>query len=106
MTDKLSDSAQRKATPLFSGCIAYFPDALNAVARISKKGNDKHNPGEPLHWSRDKSFDHLDCVARHLATHDQIDPESGELHLAHMVWRGLAQLQLLEEKRLGKELMK
>jgi hypothetical protein len=80
----------------------YFPDALAAVARLSKAGNDKHNPGEPLHWSREKSTDHGDCIARHQMTFDQIDPESGEYHAAGVAWRALAQLQLLEEaKRLG-----
>jgi hypothetical protein len=98
----MHDSAARKATPIFSGVMRYFPDALAAVARLSKKGNDKHNPGEPLHWSREKSTDHGDCIARHQITFDQIDPESGEYHAAGVAWRALAQLQLLEEaKRLG-----
>jgi hypothetical protein len=96
------DSTSRKATPIFSGVMRYFPDALAAVARLSKAGNDKHNPGEPLHWSREKSADHGDCIARHQIAFDQIDPESGEYHAAAVAWRALAQLQLLEEaKRLG-----
>ena len=36
--------------------------ALAEVARVSKAGNDQHNPGQPLHWARDKSADHADCV--------------------------------------------
>ena len=60
------DSAKRKEYPVFSGLIDYFPDALAEVAHISYIGNQKHNPGQPLHWSRDKSNDHLDCIARHL----------------------------------------
>lgn len=67
-------SAIRKAMPLFSGCLAYFPDALLAVAKLSKIGNDKHNPGQPLHWSKDKSADHADCIARHLLEHGKPDP--------------------------------
>jgi hypothetical protein len=35
------------------------------MARISKLGNDKHNPGEPLHHARGKSNDHPDCIIRH-----------------------------------------
>ena len=93
-------SAERKAMPIASGVLAYFPDALAAVSRVSKKGNDKHNPGEPLHWSRGKSKDHDDCVVRHLLTPNAIDPDSGEVELAHAAWRLLAQLQLVEEKRL------
>ena len=88
------DSAERKQTPVYGGVLAYFPDALAAVARISKDGNDQHNPGEPLHWSRHKSNDHLDCVARHLLT-----PEV-DSHLANAAWRILAALQLQQERRL------
>jgi len=79
----------------------YFPDALAAVSRLSKAGNDKHNPGEPLHWARGKSTDQMDCLARHILTPEAIDPETNEPELVAAVWRGLAQLQLLEEKRLA-----
>lgn len=98
----VSDSAKRKATPIYSGVLRYFPDALAAVARLSKAGNDKHNKGGPLHWSRGKSDDHLDCVARHLIDAGEIDPETGEDHAAAMAWRALAFLQLVEEKRLSR----
>lgn len=94
-------SEQRKAEPIYSGVLRYFPDALAAVSRVSKAGNDKHNPGQPLHWSRGKSNDHLDCVTRHILTPGVIDSESGELHLAHAAWRVLAALQLAEEQRVG-----
>lgn len=96
------ESAQRKATPIYSGVLRYFPDALAAVARLSKAGNDKHNPGQPLHWAREKSTDHGDCIVRHQLTPDQIDPETGELHATAVAWRALAQLQLLEEARQQK----
>lgn len=92
-------SAIRKASPVFSGVLNYFPDALLAVARVSKAGNDKHNPGQPLHWSRDKSNDHMDCAARHMLTPYEIDPDSKEVHLANAVWRLLAELQLYKEKQ-------
>jgi hypothetical protein len=95
-------SAERKATPVYSGVLRYFPDAIAAVARLSKKGNDKHNPGEPLHWSRGKSNDHGDCIVRHQMTPDELDPDTGEIHAVAVAWRALAQLQLLEEKRRGK----
>jgi dATP/dGTP diphosphohydrolase len=94
-----ADSVARKNTPLATGVLDYFPAALAAVARISKVGNDKHNPGEPLHWSRGKSQDHADCVLRHLADRGVIDPETGESHTAEMAWRALALLQLEEEER-------
>lgn len=94
-----SDSGVRKETPIFSGVLRYFPDALAAIARVSKAGNDKHNPGQPLHWSREKSTDHGDCIVRHQIEFDTIEPESGEYHAANVAWRALAQLQLLEEQR-------
>lgn len=99
----LTPSQQRKATPLYSGVLAYFPLALAAVARLSKAGNDKHNPGQPLHWSRGKSNDHLDCIARHLADAGGFDEETGELHDVALAWRSLANLQIAEEKRLSRE---
>lgn len=94
-------SAERKGEPIHSGVLKYFPDALAAVARVSKAGNDKHNPGEPLHWARTKSTDQMDAGIRHSLTPDQIDPDDGELEAAHMAWRVLAELQLLEEARLA-----
>ena len=93
------DSQVRKDTPIFSGVLRYFPDALAAVARVSKAGNNKHNPGEPLHWSRGKSTDHGDCIIRHQIEFDIIEPDTNEYHAALVAWRALAQLQLLEEQR-------
>ena len=95
----VSESAARKAAPVWAGVLNYFPDALMAVARVSKAGNDKHNPGQPLHWSRDKSSDHLDCAARHMLTPFAVDPDSKEIHLANAAWRILAELQLYQEKQ-------
>lgn len=97
------DSEARKATPIFSGVLNYFPLAIAAVARLSKRGNDKHNPGEPLHWAREKSTDQPDCIARHLIDVYSVDPETGEYEdAAAVAWRALALLQLLEEERLNK----
>lgn len=97
-----TDSTERKNTPIYSGCIAYFPLAIAAVSRLSKRGNDKHNPGEPLHWAREKSTDHKDCIARHLVDIDVFDDELQEYdEAAAVAWRALAYLQLLEEQRLA-----
>ncbi len=94
-------TAGRKAMPLYSGCLAYFPDALMAVAKLSKIGNDKHNPGQPLHWSKDKSADHADCLARHLIGHGQTDPDTGLSHTVSVAWRALALLQTEIEAAKG-----
>ena len=86
-------SQERKDIPLATGLLDYFPAALAEVARLSKLGNDKHNPGQPLHWSRDKSTDHADCIMRHLIERGSIAPD-GTRHSAALAWRALALLQL------------
>jgi hypothetical protein len=87
------DPKDRKQIPIVTGCLDYFPDALAAVSRLSLKANEKHNPGQPLHWSKGKSADHADCLVRHLIERGQIDPETGESFTVHVAWRALALLQ-------------
>lgn len=94
-----ADSAERKNLPLCTGVFDYFPAALAAISRLSKKGNDKHNPGQPLHWARGKSNDHADCIARHLLDRGTIDPDDTEYHEVKLAWRALALLQEAEEQR-------
>lgn len=89
-----TDSKLRKEMPLATGVLDYFPDALAEVARVSFKGNQKHNPGEPLHWAKEKSTDHADCVLRHLTERGTVDPEDGTRHSAKLAWRALALLQI------------
>lgn len=93
-----TDSAARKAVPLWSGLFGYFPDALAEVARLSFEANEKHNPGQPMHWSREKSNDHADCLMRHQLDHGAMD-DDGFLHDVKVAWRALAQLQLAIEAR-------
>lgn len=93
-----ADSAARKNQPMATGLLDYFPDALADVARLSKIGNDKHNAGQPLHWSREKSSDHADCIMRHMVDRSLLD-DDGMLHDAKVAWRALAQLQLAIEAR-------
>lgn len=87
------DAATRKKIPLFTGLLAYFPDACAAVAHCSYVGNEQHNPGEPLHWAREKSTDQEDCVLRHMVERSAFDKD-GVRHRAKAAWRELAQLQL------------
>ena len=87
-----ADAATRKKIPLFSGVMRYFPDALVEVAICSQVGNDQHNPGEPLHWSREKSGDEHDALMRHLLDAGTIDSD-GIRHSAKVAWRALAALQ-------------
>ena len=84
--------AKRKATPVFSGVLNYFPDAIMEVARCSQVGNDQHNPNQPLHWAREKSGDELDALARHLIGAGTMD-DDGVRHSTKVAWRALANLQ-------------
>ncbi len=104
-----TDSAKRKEYPLNAGCIRYFPAALAGVANLSKRGNDKHNPGEPLHHARGKSMDHEDCIIRHLmdlndllATMEKgsigITVDEVLLEASSLAWRALALSQELHER--------
>lgn len=88
-----TDSKERKRTPITTGVLDYFPDAIAEVARVSFVGNEQHNPGEPLHWAREKSTDHADCIARHLLERGRLDSD-GTRHSAKLAWRALALLQL------------
>ena len=92
---------ERKDFPVATGVLDYFPDAIVAVAHVSKVGNDQHNPGQPLHWAREKSGDHADCLARHLMERGTLDSD-GLRHSAKLAWRALALLQLeLEQAQEG-----
>ncbi len=88
-----TDPKARKDIPIASGVLDYFPDALAEIARVSKAGNDQHNPGEPLHWARGKSMDQADTIIRHFLERGTIDSD-GLRHSAKMAWRALALLQL------------
>lgn len=94
-------SAERKECAVHRGLYAYFPDALPAVARHSYRSNEKHNPGQPMHWSRAKSSDQDDCVGRHsiaiAANPDALD--DGQPEMICRAWRALAALQLWIEAK-------
>ena len=89
-------SDERKKYPITTGVLDYFPDAIAMVAHVSFLGNQKHNPGQPLHWARGKSMDHEDCIARHTIERDTV--EDNVLHAANRAWRALASLQEMLEK--------
>jgi hypothetical protein len=89
--DSLS-SEDRKKHPLCRGLLDYFPDACALVANTSFVGNEQHNPGEELHWAKEKSTDHADCILRHLVSRGTFDTD-GMRHSAKVAWRALALLQ-------------
>lgn len=86
-------SVVRKTYPVTSGVLDYFPLAIMEVARVSHHGNEQHNPGQPLHWAREKSTDHADCLTRHLLQRGTLDTD-GMRHSAKVAWRSLALLQI------------
>lgn len=91
-------SGRRKEAPMAEGLLWYFPDALAAVANVSKIGNDQHNPGQAMFHNRLKSGDHADCIIRHLAHAGSFDKD-GVRETAKVAWRALAMLQKeLEEE--------
>jgi hypothetical protein len=87
-----TDAGERKSTPICTGVLDYFPDALAEIARVSKAGNDQHNPGQPLHWAKEKSTDEPDALVRHLLDRGKRDSD-GQRHSAKVAWRALALLQ-------------
>jgi hypothetical protein len=86
------DPKERKNFPVASGVLDYFPDALIAISEVSKAGNDQHNPGLPLRWTRSKSGDEADTCIRHFLQRGTKDVD-GQRHTAKAAWRMLALLQ-------------
>ncbi len=80
-------------TGLMSGLLQRFPRACLAVAELSRVGNEQHNPGQPMHWAREKSTDHGDCIVRHQMEAGTLDTD-GQRHSTKVAWRALAQLEL------------
>lgn len=87
-----TEKEARKAIPLTTGVLDYFPKALIEVAKCSKAGNDQHHPDKPLHWDKSKSTDHADCLLRHLMERGTFDTDNVR-HTAKVAWRALALLE-------------
>jgi hypothetical protein len=85
-------AAERNEYPMFDGLLAYFPSALRECARVSKIGNDQHNPGQPIHHARGKSADHKNKIIRHLLEAGTLDND-GTMHSAKVLWRAAALCQ-------------
>ena len=98
----MDEAKRRKMTPMYSGLLAYFPDALAQVAQNSMVGHYQHNdPSDPMYWDRSKSADEMDAMIRHMADHSK-DPydSDGRLHMSKVAWRALAFVQkFIEEEQ-------
>ncbi len=96
-----SDDALRKQIRAFQGFVSYFPDATALVAYLSKVANEQHNPGEPMHWAKEKSTEELDSLMNHLidiAANGPLSQDSdGILDAVKVAWRGMANLQRLAD---------
>lgn len=78
------DPKVRKAIPVFTGFVNYFPRAIAEVAKISLVGGIQHGQtAETLHWNRAKSGDELDAMMRHIIDKDW----------AQVAWRAMANLE-------------
>lgn len=95
-----TDYDARKALPLWSYLMGYFPDSFLAEVAAAVVGNVQHNPGEPLHWAREKSTDQMNTAFRHMFDHGRgvIKDTDGTYHLAKAIWRLKAELQLTIER--------
>jgi hypothetical protein len=85
----------------FRGAIEYFPRAITAVAEISTFGAQKYA------WKGWEGVDdginrYSDAMVRHMlkeAMGEEVDPDSGLLHAAHLAWGALARLELILRER-------
>jgi hypothetical protein len=87
-----AEAMRRKGIPIATGVIDYFPLAIEAIAELSRIGNDQHNPGQHLHWNRDLSGDESDALMRHFLERGTVDSD-GVRHTTKVAWRALALLQ-------------
>lgn len=90
---------ERKKRPVFRGVLQYFPNAIMEVAYVSYIANEQHNPGQPMHWAKEKSIGTGDEIVRHLMAEEKLDTD-GLRHLAKVAWRSLELLEreILKEK--------
>lgn len=81
---------------IYRGAIAYFPRALEAIARVSEVGAKKYS------WKGWESVPngvirYTAALVRHLIKEDreEIDPDTKQLHAAETAWNSLARLELI-----------
>lgn len=85
-----------KKDSLASGVLDYFPNALAAIGRHSRRGNEKYPPVDgstDLKWSFDVSTQHADAIMSHLSQRGELDEEFQDSHTVGVAWRALALLE-------------
>lgn len=83
--------------PIYRGGLAYFPNAIEAVASVSAFGARKYAWNGWLHVP-DGLGRYTDALVRHLASEakgETVDPDSGLSHASHCAWNSLARLELI-----------
>ena len=95
-----TEDKARKKLALWAYITQYFPKALMAELGVAVAGNEQHNPGEPLHWAREKSKDQMNTAFRHMWDHacGVTKDTDGQYHLAKAIWRLKAELELTIER--------
>jgi hypothetical protein len=88
-----TEAAERKAIPIATGFMDYFPDAIAEIAELSRIANEQHNPGQPVHWDKSKSKDEDDAAMRHFLQRFQGRDTDGVRHRTKFAWRAMAGLQ-------------
>ena len=101
------DKVRKSDWPVWDYIFGYFPLALLEEVKVAVIGNKQHNPGQKLHWAREKSTDQLNTAMRHLFDYHKAKSEgaygpcprdaTGKALLAQAIWRLKAQLQLDRE---------
>lgn len=94
---------ERKEMPICEGLLDYFPDACLYVAHVSFVANEQHNPGETMHWAKEKSIGKGNEIARHLLDRGNLDTD-GLRHSGKLAWRAMELLQreIEAERAAGK----
>ena len=82
-----TDAQERKAIPVYTCFMRYFPRAIVAVTKISQKGREQHCTDG---WDRSKSADDKDALMRHVLEGDW----------ARVAWRAIAVLEKHLEEQL------
>lgn len=80
---------------VYRGGIAYFPRALEAIARVSEKGARKYSWKG---WEKVANgvVRYTAAMMRHILKEDreEIDPDTMEPHIAQTAWNAMARLEL------------
>lgn len=92
-------------SPIFQGCIGYFPRALQEVADVSFIGANKYS-WKGWETVPDGVNRYTDALCRHLVaenTDGDFDSDTRKLHAAHIAWNALARLELILRQQPKKD---